>query len=76
MIRPDQRTMEALARIGSSNEGEVFLEWIESSVKEAMEALMSTHEIHLMHRGQGTIKELNNIQKAFSDSIDFARAHK
>ena len=76
MIRPEHNVIEVLARIGNSNDGEVLLKWIESSVKDAMDNLMSTHEIHLMHRGQGAIKELTNIQKAFSDSKDFVRTHK
>jgi hypothetical protein len=76
MIRPEREIMEALARIANTRDGELLLQWIRDSSKDVMDVLMSTHEPHIMHRGQGAIKELSNIQNTFSDSINFARANK
>jgi len=76
MIRPDAQTIEALARIGSTHDGALMLKWVEASRNDAVDSLMSTHEVHLMHRGQGAIKELSNITKTFIDAKEIARLNR
>ena len=76
MIRPERDVMQALARIATTRDGELLLNWIDESTKEALDTLMSTNEPYIMHRGQGAIKELSNIKKTFNDSINFMRENK